>query len=157
MTTPPRDERRDIEEGAGQRPPATGARADNPVLSPARLFNAPAAGIPGVGFPARGCAAGVSSDLDRVRLPGLTYGTWRSCGGADGTAAPWWRCTPGASPPGGWNEEYEPEILPGDGSAACPGLPRPTWNGAPAALGLGPAWLVLQSHIPIFIGAEAPV
>ena len=45
------------------------------------------------------------------------------------------------SPPSGWNEAYEPAILCGGGRADCPGLPRPTWKGAPAALGLGPAWL----------------
>ena len=43
--------------------------------------------------------------------------------------------------PNGWNEVYEPAILPGGGSADCPGLPPPTCKGAPAALGLGPALL----------------
>ena len=74
-------------------------------------------------------------------LPGLAFRTWRSCGRAGGTAAPWWRGTPEVSPPSGWNEAYEPAILWGGGRADCPGLPRPTWKGAPAALGLGPAWL----------------
>ena len=67
----------------------------------------------------------VSSHLDRVGLPGLAFRIRESCGRADGAAATWWRSTPGASPPGGWNEEYEPAILWGGGSADCPGLPRP--------------------------------
>ena len=41
----------------------------------------------------------------------------------------------------GWNERYKPTTLPGGGSADCPGLPPPPWKGAPADLGLGPAWL----------------
>ena len=36
-------------------------RADNPVVSPARLFNAPASGILGVGFSGRSSAVRVSS------------------------------------------------------------------------------------------------
>ena len=35
----------------------------------------------------------------RVWLPGLTFRTRRSWDRADGTAAPWWRSTPGARPP----------------------------------------------------------
>ena len=61
--------------------------------------------------------------------PGLVLRTRRSCGRADGTAAPWWRSTPGASPPAGWNDGYEPAILWGGDSAD-----------SPAALGFGPAW-----------------
>ena len=81
--------------------------------------------------------------------PGLVLRTRRSCGRADGTAAPWWRSTPGASwranQPCGWNSGYEPEILWGGGSADCPGLPPPPGKGAPgkgapSALGFGPAW-----------------
>ena len=41
----------------------------------------------------------------------------------------------------GWNEGYKPAALPGGGSTDCPGLPPPPWKGAPADLGLGPAWL----------------
>ena len=61
--------------------------------------------------------------------PGLVLRTRRSCGRTDGTAATWWRSTPGASPPAGWNEGYEPAILWGGDSAD-----------SPAALGFGPAW-----------------
>ena len=93
------------------------------------------------GFTAMAVNRAVSSHLDRVGLPGLAFRTWRSCGRAGGTAAPWWRGTPEVSPPSGWNEGYEPAILWGGGRADCPGLPRPTWKGAPAALGLGSAWL----------------
>ena len=85
----------------------------------------------------------VSSHLDCVGLPGLTFRTRRSCGRVGGSTTPWWPGTPGASPratpPGGWNEGYEPAVLWGGGSADCPGLPRPTWKGDPGAI--GPAWL----------------
>ena len=89
-------------------------------------------GIPGParkGFTAMAVNRAVSSHPGRVRLPGLMFRTWRSCGTADGTAAPWWRSTPGASPPAGWNEGYEPAILGGGDSAD-----------SPAALGFGPTW-----------------
>ena len=95
----------------------------------------------------------VSSHLDRVGLPGLTYRTWRSCDRTDGTAAPWWRFIPRASPPDSWNEEYKPAIPLGDGSAACPGLSRPTggrsrspraWNGMGSAPGGRRTWRSAQ-------------
>ena len=81
------------------------------------------------GFTAMAGNSPVSSHPGRVRLPGLMFRTWRSCGTSDGTAAPWWRSTPGASPPAGWNEGYEPAILGGGDSAD-----------SPAALGFGPTW-----------------
>ena len=93
------------------------------------------------GIPSRGRKQGCFQPPGQMGLPGLAFRTWRSCGRAGGTAAPWWRGTPEVSPPSGWNEAYEPAILWGGGRADCPGLPRPTWKGAPAALGLGPAWL----------------
>ena len=71
--------------------------------------------------------------LDRragqMGLPGLAFRTWRSCGRAGGTAAPWWRGTPEVSPPSGWNEAYEPAILWGGGRADCPGLPSNSQHG----------------------------
>ena len=54
----------------------------------------------------------VSSHVGRVVCPEPAFWTRRSCGRADGAAAPGWRSVPATSPrgspPGGRNERYEP-------------------------------------------------
>ena len=70
----------------------------------------------------------------------LAFRTRRSYGRADGTAAPgaalYTRGESEGEPPRAGMRGMSQRSL-GGGSAVCPGLPPPTWNGAPAALGLG--------------------
>ena len=59
-----------------------------------RVFQPPLQ-LRGVRIYSHGCKQGCFQPPGRVGLPGLALRTRRSYGRADGTAAPWWRSTPG--------------------------------------------------------------
>ena len=80
-----------------------------------RVFQPPLQ-LRGVGIYSHGCKQGLFPAMSAGWVwSGSAFRTWRSSGRADGTAAPWWRSTPGASrramPPGGWNRGLD-QLIP---------------------------------------------